>query len=215
LTAAALLPVMLAGCEASVQTRVETKADVEVQDFDKPLEPGESARAQNLVASPERAAVSGGVLLGARHDLRLASAGSATCQCLAAALGTPEAPIFSWQSEKPSIDATTQLVIALGSEGIPCDSAPEGSLGASYWGYKVSGADVIVVVEPAWPGRPITRGAIIPKPVAEGQVYVEPVAASSPYGSALGKSGARCALGNPGPRRAASGTQARSLDLTP
>ena len=57
-----------------------------------------------------------------------------------------------------------------------CPGAPKGSQGGSYWGYRVNGKDVVVLLESWKPdGRktppPRTIAAIIPKPPAGGQVY--------------------------------------------
>jgi hypothetical protein len=60
-----------------------------------------------------------------------------------------------------------------------------------------------VLVEAARGGRPLTSGAIIPKPVGPGQVYIAPASKKLPYGQALGGKGL-CKIGNPGgPRNAA------------
>jgi hypothetical protein len=77
---------------------------------------------------------------------------------------------------------------------------PKGSLGASYWGYRRSGNDVVVFVESAVKGRPLTAGAIIPKPFGDGQVFAAPAFKHEPYGRGP-KGEARCKLGNPGPPR--------------
>jgi hypothetical protein len=138
------------------------------------------------------------VLLGARHDLRL-NPGKATvsCQCLAVALGSSRSSGMMWTSTPPEVDDSTQLTIALSSEGTACKDEPKGSLGASYWGYKISGNDVIVMVESARGGHPLTSGAVIPRPVGSGQVYVSPASKKLPYGRALDGTGA-CKVGNPG-----------------
>ncbi|MFO0568473.1 MAG: hypothetical protein U0263_22620 [Polyangiaceae bacterium] len=141
-------------------------------------------------------------LLGARHDLSLAAdKRSAVCSCLAVALGSPGDAAFKWEGPAPAIDAETQLVIALTSEGVACDKAKPDQLGASYWGYKLSGDDVIVTIENAKNGRPVTAGAIIPKPVGNGQVYVRPASKAVPYGRPLQTSDKVCKVGNPGPAR--------------
>lgn len=141
------------------------------------------------------------VLLGARHDLRLEGGkGAASCQCLSVALGGVKEAGMSWSSTPPRIDESTQLTIALSSEGQACPAAPKQSLGASYWGYRISGDNVIVLVEAARDGRPLTSGAIIPRPVGQGQVFVAPAGKSAPYGRALDGNGP-CKIGNPGPGR--------------
>lgn len=129
-------------------------------------------------------------LLGARHDLLLSSGATETCKCLATVLGTSSTPGFVWTGERPTLDASRQLVVALASDGIAC---PESTAGASYMGYAVKGGDVIVHVEAAVEGRPITYGAIIPRPAQGGQVYIEPVG-KIPHGKGLDGQ-PRCALG--------------------
>jgi hypothetical protein len=102
-----------------------------------------------------------------------------------------------WSATPPDIDESTQLTIALSSEGTVCKNEPKRSLGASYWGYQISGNDVIVLVESASGGHPLTSGAVIPRPVGSGQVYVRPASKKLPYGRALDGKGA-CKVGNPG-----------------
>jgi hypothetical protein len=151
-----------------------------------------------LVAPP---ANSDHVLLGARHDLRLkAGQGNAVCHCLALAIGGSHSSGMDWAGQAPSIDDDTQLTLALSSEGQACQGEPKGSLGASYWGYRLKGNDVIVLVEAARGGRPLTTGAIIPKPVGPGQVYVAPASRKLPYAKQEGQAG-MCKLGNPGKPR--------------
>lgn len=147
------------------------------------------------------------VLLGARHDLKLrAGQGTASCQCLSVALGGSHNGGMLWSSVPPDIDEGTQLSIALSSEGQACKDEPKKSLGASYWGYRLSGNDVVVLVEAAHGGRPQTSGAIIPKPVGPGQVYVAPAHKKLPYGRALQGKGL-CQIGNPGQARSAPFTE--------
>jgi hypothetical protein len=145
------------------------------------------------------------VLLGARHDLKLVSTKSTTsCQCLAVALGDARDGGMAWSSSPPELDAGTQLSIALSSDGQSCRDEPKQSLGASYWGYRLSGNDVVVLVEAARAGRPLTSGAIIPKPVGQGQVFVAPASSKLPYGRPLqGEGKGLCKIGNPGPTRTA------------
>jgi len=141
-------------------------------------------------------------LLGARSDLTLAPAQvSGQCACLRVALGTADLGAFRWTGDRPSVDDERQLVIALSSEGAGCEN-PKGSLGASYWGYRRSGDDIVVYVENAVAGRPLASGAIIPKPLGQGQVYVAPVAKGVPFGKAAGGKG-NCKIGNPGAPRTA------------
>ncbi len=129
-------------------------------------------------------------LLGARHDLSLGDGSKETCKCLAAAVGAPDLPSFVWRDKAPQIDAQSQRIVALASDGIVCT---ESNAGASYMGYELKDGDVIVKIEAAVPGRPVTRGAIVPRPASGKQIYLEPVGAI-PYGKGLSGE-ARCALG--------------------
>jgi hypothetical protein len=147
------------------------------------------------------------VLLGARHDLKLRSGkGTASCSCLAVALGGSRSSGMAWSAVPPAIDDATQLTIALSSDGVECKQEPKGSLGASYWGYRISGNDVIVLVEAARGGRPLTNGAVIPRPVGSGQVFVAPTTKSLPYGHSTEGKGS-CKIGNPGQVRSTGFTQ--------
>lgn len=159
--------------------------------------PGSSAAASNVGSNR--------VLLGARHDLQLdAGKATASCQCLSVALGNAQSPGMAWSTDPPVIDAGTQLSIALSSAGQACKDEPKKSLGASYWGYRISGDNVVVLVEAARDGRPLTNGAIIPKPVGQGQVFVAPASKKLPYGRALaGDDKGLCKIGNPGAARTA------------
>jgi hypothetical protein len=204
-----LIFVLLLGCQASVNAdanvsgegaRARAQADLsESGEGD-----GELRRASLAEMSAKtNAAMTAGdrVLLGARHDLRLdAGKGGASCQCLSVALGGVKEAGMTWSSSPPLIDESTQLSIALSSEGQACPGEPKQSLGASYWGYRISGDNVIVLVEAARDGRPLTSGAIIPKPVGQGQVFVVPASKSLPYGRALEGNG-QCKIGNPGRAR--------------
>jgi hypothetical protein len=206
-----LLPLgalLLSSCKASVKGEVNTSGEGEVADFDKPLDEAAATRNQESAFADPSAENEGFALLGARHDLRLVAGDrETTCECLKVALGRVNAPGVQWEATPPKVDPQTQLVLALSSDGVSCANAPKQSRGASYWGYKTSGNDVIVVVEASLPGRPLTQGAIIPKPYDDGEVYVEPLAKDLPYGRPLGGGDKLCKLGNPGPRRSSNATQ--------
>ena len=132
-------------------------------------------------------------MLGARHDLNYAGGKTPTCQCLAVALSDKaEDPAFQWDMGAPHLDPSTQLVIAFTSNGVSCDSPPAGTLGASYQGYALDGNDVVVSVEALGEGRPLTSGAIIPRPPASGSVLIEP--AGAVYGKPLEGKTKRCKL---------------------
>ena len=170
-------------CQASVSGDVSAKrvrADAEeTSDFDKPITAKELAGGPAAPAqvSPDTP------LLGARHDLSLVSEhANAACACLKVGIGSAQSAAFQWQSEAPHLNDDTQLAFAMSSENTSCNGEPKGSSGASYWGYRISGNDVIVFVEGAREGRPRTKAAIIPKPVGDGQVYVAPAKKNFPYG---------------------------------
>ena len=147
------------------------------------------------------------VLLGARHDLKLRPGqATANCECVSVALGGSHSNGMLWSAVPPELDEGTQLSIALSSEGQACKGEPKQSLGASYWGYRLSGNDVVVLVEAARGGRPLTAGGIIPKPVGPGQVYLAPASKQLPYGRPLQGKGL-CKIGNPGPLRTAAFTE--------
>jgi hypothetical protein len=195
-TASALLAL---GCQASLNANVKThvRQDAEqgpedAPDFNKP------SSAQALAAkSPPEAAPTEVTLLGARRDMSLVSANAnAACACLKVAIGSSKSAAFRWQGSAPHLNDDTQLAFALSSEGMACTDEPKGSSGASYWGYRISGNDVIVFVEGARSNRPRAVAAIVPKPVADGQVYVAPAKAKFPYGRSLDGKGERCKVGN-------------------
>ena len=119
-----------------------------------------------------------------------------------AAIGSSSSAAFAWQAALPRLNDETQLAFALTSETMACKDEPKGSSGASYWGYKISGNDVIVFVEGARAGRPRTVAAIIPKPVADGQVYIAPAKSKLPYGRALDGKATKCKIGNVATKRA-------------
>jgi hypothetical protein len=119
---------------------------------------------------------------------------------LAVALGGARSSGMVWGAVPPELDDGTQLTIALSSDGQACKGEPKKSLGASYWGYRLRGNDVVVLVEAARGGRPLTAGAVIPKPVGAGQVYVAPASKTLPYGRPLEGKG-WCKIGNPGQTR--------------
>jgi len=182
-------------CQASVQAeaKVSTEADgKQVAEFDRPLE----APPVNAEAAPDDFSVEEYALLGARHDLSYAGPSEPACRCLAVTLQDQAThQSLRWQMATPRLEPATQWVIALSSNEVECPSPPEGTLGASYQGYEVSGNDVVVYVEALGEGRPMTSGAVIPKPHAGGSVYVE--SAGSVYGKPLSGRGQRCKITPP------------------
>ena len=185
---------MLCACQASVQAEANVntgKSDKPLQDFDRPLEAPQVKEADAKEFSMEEYA-----LLGARHDLSYSGPTKASCQCLAVALedrATHNA--FQWELEAPKLEPTTQWIIALSSNDVSCPAAPTGTLGASYQGYSVEGNDVVVYVEALGEGRPMTSGAVIPRPQGGGSVFVE--SAGAIYGKPLAGKGKRCKIAPP------------------
>lgn len=188
------LALVASGCRVNASAKGNLNTGKKQDDsFDEEPPPQGQSQAEQL---PSEYA-----LLGARHDLRLAPDKKApVCSCLAVALGAPADASFAWDGPAPTVDPETQLVVALSSEGIACAGSKE-DLGVSYWGYRQSGDDVIVIVENARGGRPITAGAVIPKPLGNGQVYVRPAHKKVPFGKPLNTADKLCKVGNPGPAR--------------
>jgi len=203
---AASIALLSLGCQASVNADVKThlrhdaeEGPEEVSDFNKPLSAKELAAQPNVAPTP-----SDTTLLGARHDMSLVGEhANASCACLKVAIGSASSAAFQWQSAVPHLNDDMQIAIALSSEGMPCKDEPKGSSGASYWGYRISGNDVIVFVEGARSGRPRTGAAIIPKPVGDGQVYVAPAKKKFPYGRTPDGKTERCKVGNVPTKRSA------------
>lgn len=192
----------LSACHASVQGDAKTGgdgSDEPIKDFDRPLE------ASPIKAEPvaENFKVEVYALLGARHDLNYAGPKQATCQCLAAHLDDrADNPAFQWALGAPHLEPTTEWVIAFSSNGVACDAPPQGTLGASYQGYSSEGNDVVVYVEALGEGRPMTSGAVIPRPLGNGSVFIESTGAI--YGRPLDGRGKRCKLAAPASAKAAT-----------
>ncbi len=187
LLAVVFVGVAAPGCRARLNANASLNANAKQNEEFTDSSGGEKGQAMSDFNDNDTA------LLGARHDLRLVSTqGAATCKCLSVVVGGPTTPGLSWQGPPPKMNPASQLVLGLSSEGAPCDGAPEGSLGASYWGYRLSGEDVIVIVESARFGKPITQGAIIPKPLGTGQIYIKPASANLPYGRPLNTADSLC-----------------------
>ncbi len=212
-----VLAAFAAGCTASANANVKTRSKMDSEtgpediDFDKP--PSTKSLATPATSAPN---FTGEVtLLGARHDMSLVTQhANAACACLKAAIGTSGSAAFAWQAAVPRLNEETQLAFALTSETMACNDEPKGSSGASYWGYRISGNDVVVFVEGARAGRPRTAAAIIPKPVGDGQVYISPAKAKLPYGRSLDGKSERCKVGNGATKRTTPFTAGELGDTT-
>ncbi|HWO14112.1 MAG TPA: hypothetical protein VNN80_31625, partial [Polyangiaceae bacterium] len=185
------------GAEATGETDADAElnhdTDAELKSFDRPLE----APASAPEPPADDATGAAHALLGARHDLAYAGPKTPSCACLAVALSDqPTDSAFSWELEQPRLEPASQWIIALSSSDVPCEAAPGGTLGASYQGYVLDGNDVVVYVEALGEGRPMTNGAIIPRPKPSGAVFVEPTNAI--YGRSLEGKNKRCKIAAPG-----------------
>lgn len=190
-----LIGISFSACQASVQAEANVNAgnkEQRVEDFDRPLE----APPVQVQPSSDDFTLEEYALLGARHDLSYQGPTTAACQCLAVTLqDRAHHESLHWDLETPRLEPTTQWVIALSSDDVACASNPKGTLGASYQGYGVEGNDVVVYVEALGEGRPMTRGAVIPRPQPGGSVFIE--AAGAIYGKPLAGKGKRCKIAPP------------------
>jgi len=199
MSADARMDAELSGKGQAVEADANAKG--EIAERDRPLSAQEAAQARSTLVENEAPRVDF-ALLGARHDFTVKDAsGAVTCKCVAALLGPPSSGKLEWRGEMPRTKPETQLVVALVPDAGECAGAPKGGGGASYWGYRVEGNDVVVLLEDWKTSRPRTLGAVIPKPPPGGQVYLSPVSRKLPYGAPASGAGSRCALGNPGPQR--------------
>ncbi|MFC1642486.1 hypothetical protein ACFL5O_07340 [Myxococcota bacterium] len=198
LGAVSVLGATAGGCKASVDAKASTAQGVSRSGRMETGNGGtkDSATQEGFAREDAPAAVpSERSLSGARPDLRLGGEQSApVCHCLSVAVGQPTDPSFVWVSDVPVIDPARQVVMAFRSEGVACSDGPKESLGASYWGTLREGEDVIVVVENAAVGKPVTQGAIISRPQGNGKILVRPLNPSTPYGGALDSPRQPCAL---------------------
>jgi hypothetical protein len=195
---ALLLALLALGCQGSLQADARVSGDGKESDepiasYNRPLESPQKASAptENDFTHAQYA------LLGARHDLSYAGPKTPACACLAVALRDQAVDAaFQWELEAPRLEPSTQWIIALSSNEVPCDAPPTGTLGASYQGYGTEGNDVVVYVEALGEGRPMTNGAIIPRPKPSGSVFIE--STNTVYGKPLDSKSKRCKLAAPG-----------------
>lgn len=149
-----------------------------------PPEP-EAASATKSSPKPPPPPTQGFALLGARHDLSPTPSAPLACRCLRGFAGQVNDAGFRWATKRPTIDPAAQVIVALSSEGVSCE---DGAPPASYMGYVVEGEDIIIQIEEARPGRPVTRGAILPKPAGSGRILVS-ASKKLPYGKPLSGDG--------------------------
>jgi hypothetical protein len=199
---------LLLACRASVQADARMSSEAVA---DPPSErESDHDESRSTLSGEFASAPVDRVLLGARRDLTLKSTTDAVaCRCVKVLVGPATLPQFQWQGAPPPTTPDSQVVLAFAPEET-CSGEPAGSQGASYWGYRIEGNDVIVLLEPWVKGPPRTVGAVLPRPPSGGQIYVAPVVAGTPFGLPLSGEGTRCALGNPGPKRSAPFTAAET-----
>lgn len=187
-------------CKASVQADANSSGAAHLDASGKPLRSFDRPM-ETPVSAPDPVhegveASNAFALYGARHDLSYNGPRAASCACLAVALrDRPQDSAFQWELDEPRVEPNSQWIIALSSNDVPCDAPPSATLGASYQGYVTEGNDVVVYVEALGEGRPMTNGAIIPRPKPSGAVFVEPT--NAVYGKPLEGKGKRCKLAAP------------------
>lgn len=212
-TSVLLLAFATVACQGSASGSASTKRvkmDAEEgPDFDKPI----TAKELTPTAPPPTPTFNDVALLGARHDLSLVvEHANAACACVKVAIGTATSAAFQWQNGAPRLNDQNELAFAMSGESMACGGEPKGASGASYWGYRIAGNDVIVFLEDAREGVPRATAAIIPKPVGDGQVYVAPAKPKFPYGKTLDGKAMRCKVGNSAIKRTTPFTRAELGD---
>lgn len=184
------------GCKGSVKAEAKASSSGQSEvDFDAGKKRDEAWESEALPASnaaaskpsaPAGQRPAGPVaMLGARHDLTATGNPAPACQCLVVLAGEPTRPGLAWSGTPPEIDAKTQLAVALTSDQVSC---PTEVPRASYMGYEVRDANVVIQVEGAVAGRPLTQGAIVPRPMTGGKLVIESTS-GLPYGKPISGSG--------------------------
>jgi hypothetical protein len=193
LVVAAYAALLALGCKGSVEADAKASSSGEADvDFDSDKKRDEAWESEAFASGNSKAPTASGTeaaanpaapatLLGARHDLTLTGSRTPACQCIAVIAGEPSRSGLAWSGPTPQIDPKTQLVVALGSDQISC---PVQVPPASYMGYEVREANVVVQLEAAVAGRPLTQGAIVPRPMTGGKLLIE-APADLPYGKAI------------------------------
>lgn len=191
---------LMTGCKGSVKAEAKASGSGESEvDFDAGEKRDEAWESEALPSSnskaPKTAAPTGqqpatsAAMLGARHDLTATGNPAPACQCLVVLAGEPSRSGLAWSGTPPQIDPRTQLVVALTSDQVSC---PTEVPRASYMGYEVRDANVVIQVEGAVAGRPLTQGAIVPRPMTGGKLLIESTS-GLPYGKPINGSGS-CAV---------------------
>ena len=148
---------LLAACHASVEVNAKAKTP-----HDEP-EPPPSIDATEVAKKRTEH-------VGVVHNLSLTqqAAQTATCRCMAVALGSADDPAFQWRGTAPSV-GDEAIVLGISGDGTPCDK-PVGGRGPSIKAVEEEGGNVIVTIEEARHGIPLASGAIFRRPPGEGWV---------------------------------------------
>ncbi len=189
---AALAALVLPACRASVNVNAKASADDQSEDATQEPTEAESAPAAPLAPPPVAQSTA---YFGVARSLTLKPGGrQPACACVDAVVGSAGDPAFDWHGTAPAVGPDA-LVVAIGSEGMPCETQGRGP---SIAAIDRSGNDVVIVLEEFNQTRPLALGAIIPNPGADGHVYLR-ARGKSPYGRPLagsaGTRGGLCPIG--------------------
>ncbi|MBI5531532.1 MAG: hypothetical protein HY898_02380 [Deltaproteobacteria bacterium] len=196
---AALAALVTPACKASVNVNAKAKVD-------EPQEEVANAPAPQEELNPPPQATQTDYF-GVARGLSLVPGRPAVCSCVAAAYGYPGDEAFKWRGVPPKV-ANDALVVAIGTNGVPCDKQGPGP---SIHAIDRDGEDVIVVLEEWNQARPQALGAIIPNPGANGHIYLrghdKKTIYGHPAGAGAGPHGRWCRIGQ--------GTGAANTVVTP
>jgi hypothetical protein len=173
--------VLFAACQASVE--VNAKKAKTPADEPEPPPSVEAAEATSRTTAH----------IGVLHNLKLSAqaAQTATCRCMAAAVGSGGDSAFEWRGNPPTV-GDDALVLAISGEGTPCDR-PVGGKGPSIQGVEEEGGNVIVTIEEARGTIPLAQGAVFRRPAGESWLVFR--AGRLPYDDVLpGSSDSVCRI---------------------
>ncbi len=173
-----LLLSLVAGCQASVKAEVNSGKKA-AEEPEPP--PSLVTTAHDSTVRTSR--------IGVSHRLTLTPEASSRplCRCLAAAVGAPGDPSFSWRGEPPSV-GDDAFVVAVSGDGTPCDWPTRGR-GPSIMAVEEEAGNIIVTLEESRPGIPPARGAIVHRPASAEPWVVFRTEARLPYSAPLPGSG--------------------------
>lgn len=173
-TLSLVAPLLIGACHASAQVNTTTKTAADEPEPAPSFDAGDSQRARTAH-------------IGVVHTLSLTqqAAQTATCRCMAAAIGAPGDSAFQWRGAAPTV-GDDAFVLAVSNDGTPCDK-PVGGRGPSIQGVEETGGNVVVTIEEARNGIPLASGAIIRRPAGDGWLVFR--AGRLPYDDAVAGSG--------------------------